>query len=192
LHPFRIYLDIFDYNIELLYLLFNIFPARQYTFSGWRISKNHIIHQIFKLKRIFKLSSLTSFVLNLWFLLSYILIRFFYECLTRSIMLLSQLFGEIIDLFFFSPESNLPTPLIHFSDYSVFVCRLYILFSTWIAAPLRFIDLFFFMRIMICDNLICLLYYFQIFIYSNILNIVTFWFSNSSIFNTRIHIELSD
>ena|SRR6266498_5889981 len=139
-----------------------------------------------------KLSSLTSFMFNLWPLLSCILIHFLCEYLIFLIMLASQFFAEIADLFSSSFKVSLSTLLIYFSDYLVLVCRSCILFNTWVAAPLRFTSLFFLVRIVACDSLICLSYHSQAPIYFNILNIVIFWLSDSPTFSTRIHMELSD
>jgi hypothetical protein len=131
-------------------------------------------------------------VLNLWLLLNCTLMRFLYKYLARSVMPASQLSGEILDSFFSFFKTSLPTSLIHFSDYSIFICRFCILFNIWIDASLRFTNLFFLVRSVICDNITYPSYYFQTFIYSNILNIVTFWFSDSPISNIRIHMEPSD
>jgi hypothetical protein len=105
---------------------------------------------------------------------------------SHPIQFISQLFGEIADSFPSSLEVGLPTPLIHFPGCSVLVCRPCILFSTWVAAPLRSTGLFFFVRTVVCESLTCLSYHSQAPIYSNMLNIVTFWFSDSPASSTRI------
>ncbi len=106
-----------------------------------------------------KSNSLTNFMLNLWPLLRYMPMRFFRKYLIRSVMLESQLWGEITDLSPSSLKISLSTSLIHFLGYSVFVRRPCILFNTWDAASLRSTSLFLLVRIVACDSLICLSYY---------------------------------